>query len=191
MSKPEKRSVSPGESHVTAYSGIIRKTEGRHQRNSAGKDLFVSYPGSDQFHGADHLPCSGLLFISKGSCCVQKVQLQKIKAPVVHRSFNGILNILQALRDIDIKSIETSPVAAAAERSALFISDHPVRMLLQHTASLCSSKRRHPEPGHEAGIMDHVRQCLHSFREFLRIGLVPVSYLSLPAIVHLEQISLL
>ena len=66
--------------------------------------------------------------VAKGGSAVQKIQLDKVEAPVVQHPVKHPAQIVQHGRVVDIQRIKAAPVAAAAPRFAVHFQQ-PVRVL--------------------------------------------------------------
>ena len=103
----------------------------------------ILVPSPDRIHSTVHPGCPALAGVAKGRSAVQKIQLDKVEAPVVQHPVEHPAQIVQHGWVVDIQRIETAPVTAAAPRFAVHFQQ-PVRVLPEKGRVLFAHKGRKP-----------------------------------------------
>ena len=131
--------IVPVQAHVATDTAVIHQPEGRHHRHAAAEDGFLSAPTTQQLHGTAHPGGTTLVGVAKGGSAIQKIQLDKVEAPVVQHPVEHPAQIFQHGRVVDIQRIKAAPVAAAAPRFAVRFQQ-PVRVLKEKGRVLFAHK---------------------------------------------------
>ena len=129
------------------------------------------------------------MFVAKRGCTVQKVQLDKVKAPLVQHAVKDRLQVILHGGVVDIQRVKAAPVAAAAPRLPIHLQQ-PVGVFAVQGGLFFADKRRQPQPCQKAVLVRGIGDGAQPLRKFGGVGAQPIAHLRLPAVIDLKEIPL-
>ena len=189
VEKPHIPHIVPVKPHIAADAAVIHHTERGHNRHAAAQNQLVAAQGAQPYHSALHPRGTGFVFVAKRRCTVQKVQLDKVKAPIIQHAVKDRLQVILHGGVVDIQRVKAAPVAAAAPRLPIHLQQ-PIRVFTVQGGLFLADKRRQPQACQKAVFVCGIGDGAQPLREFGGVGFQPIAHLRLPAVVDLKEISL-